>query len=57
MIPPEVDELIGAIDMLHIMPPIAGGFLDQTAAFVDGLRFWRGEELRWARYREEKKNG
>lgn len=51
----DVRGLIRAIDMLDVIPPVAGGFLDQTAAFVDGLEFWRAEESHWYRVNEEKR--
>ena len=51
----DAGELIDAIDMVGTMPPVLAGFLDQTAMFVDGLRFWRAEESRWRRHHAEKK--
>jgi hypothetical protein len=33
--------------------PVAGGVLDQSAAFVDAVRFMRGEEARWRAKREK----
>lgn len=42
--------------MAEVALPEGGGFNDQTAAFAEGLRLIRRQELHWKAYARGRKN-